>query len=51
MEETESISAMTLHHVAARAASRRTILLSGFEPFAGEDVNPSWELARAWMAR
>lgn len=25
----------------------RTILLTGFEPFAGEHVNPSWELARA----
>ena len=29
-----------------------TILLTGFEPFGGESVNPSWEIARAldgWM--
>jgi len=25
----------------------RTILLTGFEPFGGETINPSWELARA----
>ena len=24
-----------------------TILLTGFEPFGGETVNPSWEIARA----
>ena len=24
-----------------------TILLTGFEPFGGESVNPSWEIARA----
>ncbi|MDT7837154.1 pyroglutamyl-peptidase I [Aquabacterium sp. OR-4] len=26
---------------------RPTLLLSGFEPFAGERINPSWEVARA----
>lgn len=25
----------------------KTILLTGFEPFGGESINPSWELARA----
>ncbi|MEY2620841.1 MAG: hypothetical protein RIT26_661 [Pseudomonadota bacterium] len=25
----------------------RTLLLSGFEPFGGEPINPSWEVARA----
>lgn len=33
-----------------RSASRsatRTILLTGFEPFGGETINPSWEAARA----
>jgi len=25
----------------------RKILLTGFEPFAGDDVNPSWEVARS----
>jgi pyroglutamyl-peptidase len=25
----------------------KTILLTGFEPFGGETINPSWELARA----
>jgi len=32
----------------------RTILLTGFEPFAGESVNPSWEAARrldGWTCR
>src|SRR5438552_19212550 len=24
-----------------------TILLTGFEPFGGESINPSWEVARA----
>ncbi len=26
------------------------ILLTGFEPFGGEPINPSWELARAWQS-
>jgi pyroglutamyl-peptidase len=31
----------------ARApAQRRPILVAGFEPFGGEDVNPSWEICR-----
>src|SRR5882672_6396553 len=25
----------------------KTVLLTGFEPFGGEMINPSWELARA----
>ena len=25
----------------------RTVLLTGFEPFDGESINPSWEAARA----
>jgi pyroglutamyl-peptidase len=25
----------------------RTVLLTGFEPFGGESINPSWEVARA----
>ena len=24
----------------------RTVLLTGFEPFGGENINPSWEIAR-----
>jgi pyroglutamyl-peptidase len=27
--------------------SKPTLLLTGFEPFGGETINPSWELARA----
>lgn len=29
------------------AAPPRTLLLTGFEPFDGEAINPSWEVARA----
>lgn len=32
---------------AARLAAMKKVLLTGFEPFGGESVNPSWELARA----
>jgi pyroglutamyl-peptidase len=28
-------------------ADERVILLTGFEPFGGESINPSWEVARA----
>lgn len=28
-------------------ALRRPVLVTGFEPFGGEDVNPSWEICRA----
>src|SRR3954471_10738416 len=31
----------------AAHAMTATILLTGFEPFGGEAVNPSWEIARA----
>ncbi len=33
--------------MATRLAAVKNILLTGFEPFGGETVNPSWELARA----
>ena len=28
----------------------KTVLLTGFEPFNGADLNPSWEAARAQLA-
>jgi pyroglutamyl-peptidase len=34
-----------------RAAARAPILLTGFEPFGGEVVNPSWQVARALDGR
>ncbi len=35
---------------APRAAARPTVLVTGFEPFGGEDVNPSWEICQALPA-
>ena len=32
---------------AARLAAMNNVLVTGFEPFGGERINPSWELARA----
>ena len=32
---------------AAANAPRGGVLVTGFEPFGGEDVNPSWEICRA----
>ena len=31
-------------------ARRRPVLVTGFEPFGGEDTNPSWEICRALPA-
>jgi pyroglutamyl-peptidase len=31
---------------AAAPAGRRPVLVTGFEPFGGEDTNPSWEICR-----
>lgn len=36
--------------VRPRAAARRPILLTAFEPFGGKDVNPSWEAIRDFDA-
>jgi pyroglutamyl-peptidase len=35
---------------ASHAAARNSVLVAGFEPFGGEDVNPSWEICRALPA-
>ncbi|HEX4943527.1 MAG TPA: hypothetical protein VFV55_04185, partial [Usitatibacteraceae bacterium] len=32
------------------ALSRGAVLVTGFEPFGGEDINPSWEICKALPA-
>lgn len=27
----------------------KTVLLTGFDPFGGESINPAWEVAKAYM--
>ena len=34
-----------------KRASRRPLLVTGFEPFGGESVNPSWQVAQALHGR
>lgn len=28
----------------------KTILITGFDPFGGEPINPAWEAVKQWMA-
>ena len=27
----------------------KTVLLTGFDPFGGESINPAWEVAKVYM--
>ena len=27
----------------------KTILITGFDPFGGEPINPAWEAVKRWM--
>ena len=27
----------------------KTILITGFDPFGGESINPAWEAVKRWM--